>query len=250
MAALKQLEKLSAQVAQVVQSFGQELLAKGEQNVVSLVIYGSATGSDFVPERSNINLLVVLERLSFAELSDYVKIIAKFSKKKLVAPLFLTKEHIKSSLDVFPIEFLEIKDNHLVIYGGDVFADIVIKPEDLRLQCEREIKSRLIRIRQAYIESGQKAAELKSLLEGSLISILPIMRNVVRLKGKTPAIKREAIITELSNEFDLAADPFRRILKLKSQKKVPRQEELEAMFSDYLQQVQQLAKVVDQLRVG
>ncbi len=250
MAALKQLEKLSTQVSQVIQDVGQQLLAKDEQNVASLVVYGSALVSDFVPGRSNINLLLVLERLGFAELSGYAKVIAKFSKKKIVAPLFLTKEHIKSSLDVFPIEFLEIKDNHLVIYGEYVFEDIIIKSEDLRLQCEREIKSRLIRIRQAYMESGQKAADLKGLLEVSLTSILPIMRNVIRLKGKAPAIKKDAIITELSSEFGLAAAPFSRILELKTQKKVPRQDELEAILSDYLQQVQQLAKIVDQIQVG
>jgi hypothetical protein len=249
MAELKQLEKLVPEAAQAVEDYGRRLLAVSEENLVSLVVYGSATGSDFIPGRSNINLLVVLKQLGFGELSAYVKLVVKGQKKRIVAPLFLTKEHIQSSLDVFPIEFWEMKDNHLIIYGEDVFENITIKPADLRLQCEREIKSRLIRIRQAYLEVGQKAAGLKGLLEDSLTSILPIIRNVIRLKGRTPAIKKDDIINELSNEFNLPVDSFRQILKLKAQKKIPGKEELEAILGDYMRQVQQLATVVDQLQV-
>jgi hypothetical protein len=250
MAELMQLERLNPRAAKEVESYGRQLLETSGRNVVSLVVYGSATGTDFIPGRSNINLLVVLERLGFAELRDYLKLAAKGGKGRVVAPLLLTREHIQSSLDVFPIEFWEMKDNHLVVYGQDVFEDMTIDPKDLRLQCEREIKSRLIRIRQAYLELGRKAVGLKGLLEDSLTSILPIMRNVIRLKGKAPAVKKEDIITELSQELDVQGDSFRRILKLKSQKKPPKQAELEAVFSDYLQQLQQLAKVVDELPVG
>ncbi len=249
MAELKQLDKLNPQAAQIVQSFSQRLLETTEHNVISLVVYGSATGSDFIPGRSNINLLVVLKQLGFSELNSYLKMIAKGRKKGIVAPLFLTQEHIKSSLDVFSIEFWEMRDNHLVIYGDDIFKDMIIDLKDLRLQCEREIKSHLIRIRQAYLELGHKAAGLKGLLEDSLTSILPIIRNVIRLIGKTPPLKKEDIITELSNEFDLSADSLQQIVKLKSQKKVPDLKELETIFNDYLHQIQQLAKIVDQLQV-
>ena len=250
MAELMQLENLSPDAAKLVRIYGQKLLDIGKENVISLVVYGSATGNDYIPGRSDINLLVVLKQLGFGELSRYLELVAKVSKKSIVAPLFLTKEHIQSSLDVFPIEFWEIKDNYLMIYGEDVFENISIKPEDLRLQCEREIKSRLIRIRHGYLEVGQKANDLKRLLEDSLTSILPIMRNILRLKGKAPSLKRKDIINELNIEFDIPADSFHQILKLKLHKKPPKRAELEAIFSDYLKQIQKLAREVDAERWG
>ncbi len=250
MSELKQLDSLNPQAAQLVEPFADELLQIEPANIIAVIVYGSATGVNFIKGRSNINLLIVLRQLGFIHLKGYQKLIYKAKKKKIVAPLFLTKEHILSSLDVFPIEFWEMKDNYVIIYGEDVFSDIYIDPADLRMQCERELKSRLIHIRQGYLEAAEKSGWLKLLLEESLSSVLPIMRNIIRLYGKRPPVKKEDIIERIKVEFNLSDSPFLDILKLKEKNKPPSKEILEAILNDYLQQIQQLAKVVDKLQIN
>ena len=65
-------------------------------------------------------------------------------KAKIAAPLIMTQDYIQNSLDSFPLEFLEIQQHHLCLFGQDSFAELSFYQPHLRLQCERELKSMLI----------------------------------------------------------------------------------------------------------
>ena len=66
--------------------------------------------------------------------------------------MFLTRDYVLNSLDVFPIEFSEIKDQYKVIFGDDIFKDVEIPSKDVRLLCEQQVKGKLLHLRQAYVE--------------------------------------------------------------------------------------------------
>jgi hypothetical protein len=56
----------------------------------------------------------------------------KFGRKRIAAPLIMTPEYIDTSLDVFPIEFFNIQQLHLTVYGDDIWLDLnnkKIRPE-------------------------------------------------------------------------------------------------------------------------
>jgi len=244
-----QLDKLPSEAAKILEPYAGELLSQDRENILSMAVYGSATGSNFVPGKSNVNLVVIVSKLMLEQLKIYRKLAPK-QKKQMVAPLFLTREHVLSSLDVFPMELLEIKDNHLTIYGEEIFDELKVELKHLRLQCEREIKSRLIRLRQAYPEVGSKAKSLNVLLIESLTSILPIMRSLIYL-GKqdlTPEVSKDQLLNQLCAHFDMDDKVFRRILELKSLKKTPPLPELESLFDQYLHELQRLAQLVDQIK--
>jgi hypothetical protein len=246
---LNHLDKLSPEAVKVLEPFARKLLELDRENICSLAVYGSATGVNFVPGKSNVNLAAVVGELMLKQLKTYRELIAKRRKQEVV-PLFLTKEHIRSSLDVFPMELLEIKDNHVTIFGEEIFDSLKIELKYLRLQCEREIKSRLIRLRQSYPEVGSKARELNGFLEQSFNSVLPIMRSVLYLGDReiAPGISRGEVISQLSAQFDIDGVTFRNVLELKTLKKPPDLPELEALFDRYLQNLQKLAHVVDQIK--
>src|SRR5437667_194921 len=73
-------------------------------------------------------------------------------KHRISTPLFMTKEYVLHSTDVFPIEFTEIKERHRIIFGEDIFKDLDIPFKDMRLLCEQQIKGKLLHLRQAYLE--------------------------------------------------------------------------------------------------
>lgn len=246
---LNQLEKLNPEAVKVLEPYAKKLLEANSANIICLAVYGSATGSNFVPGKSNVNLAVVVNTLMLEQLKTYQKLAPK-PKKQAVVPLFLTREHVESSLDVFPMELLEIKDNHVTIYGKEIFDELKVELSHLRLQCEREIKSRLIRLRQAYPEVGAKAKGLAALLVESFNSILPIMRSLMYLGDQehTPEVAKDQILSQLSAKFDFDDKIFKRILELKTIKKRPPLPELESIFDQYLQQLQRLAQLVDQIK--
>ncbi|MBN2097014.1 MAG: hypothetical protein JW714_00895 [Candidatus Omnitrophica bacterium] len=244
---LKNLNKLNPELKKKIAGYLNKLIALHQDNIVSIFLCGSAVGADYIPKISNINLFVVLEKLELADLQKSLKIVSWGIKKKIAAPLFLSQRHITTSTDVFPIEFLEMQENHLLLYGKDLLSPLKINSAHLRLFCEEQIKGKLIRIRQAYLEVGLKRKGIEALLKESMSSLTPVLRNLIRLKGQMPAVKKEEIYAQVSAEFNLDKNVFLSILRdTKNDEQIDAQD-VELFFERYIAQIQKLAIAVDQL---
>ncbi|RKY36159.1 MAG: hypothetical protein DRP73_03815, partial [Candidatus Omnitrophota bacterium] len=123
-----------------------------------------------------------------------------------------TLDYIHKSLDSFPMEFLELKENHITIYGNDIFSTLEIDTSNLRLQVEQVLKGRLLRIRQWYLEKGFRKRELRKVMEFGLKDVFPALRNLIRLKqGSVPQGKDE-VVKELENVLGMNLNFVRQIL--------------------------------------
>ena len=110
-------------------------------NLESLSVVGSALTGDFHPRKSDINTVAVVGTRSQKLLRQLAGYGSSMGRLRLQAPLLMTKEYIQQSLDVFGVEFLDFQLNHATIVGTDPFKELAFKKEDVRLQCERELKS-------------------------------------------------------------------------------------------------------------
>lgn len=250
MAELKNLEKIHPELKNLVGPYCQNILKLHQDRVISILVYGSAAGRHYIPKKSNINLLIVFEDIPFSVLKSSLKATASGRKKRILAPLFLTKEHILSSSDVFPIEFFDIKENHVTLYGEDFFQNLPINQSNLRLQCEQEIKGKLIRLRQSYLEVGLKKKYLEDLMVQSLTSLLPVFRNIIRLGGSHPAqFTRDHLIREVAQSLHLPEEIFFTILNIKEGNLRPGQAQLERIIESYLGTLHELALKIDHLTI-
>lgn len=243
---LVNLEKLNSHVRKVLVPFSQAMIALHGDNLKSISLYGSAVGEDFIPKKSNINLLLVMERIDPPDLKMSLKLINQ-GRKKGIVPLLLTVEHMKSSTDTFPVEFLEMKDNYVLIYGKDILGELGVNSRNVRLQCEQQLKGGLIRLYQVYLEVGMKKKRIRSLLINSLTSLIPIFRSLLRLKGKALPVKKRDIISDLGKELSVNGDIFLKVLKMKEGKKV--EGNLEKLFGDYIEEVEKLCIICDKMEV-
>ncbi|MCK5160815.1 MAG: hypothetical protein KAQ99_04495, partial [Candidatus Aureabacteria bacterium] len=116
-----------------------------------------------------------------------------------------------------------------------------------RLFCEQQVKGKLIRIRQAYLEVGLKKKGLESLLKESLNSLIPIFRNLIRLKGKQPSVNKAEIIRQLCQMFELDKNVFLSIYKDSSNDEKIANQEVVVFLEKYLSQIEKLADMVDKL---
>jgi hypothetical protein len=121
--------------------FQDEILKSHKDNIHSITITGSALTDDFDLEKSDVNSVLVLHKMDLGFLELLASLGKTYGKKGISAPLIMTPEYIMHSLDVFPIEFLNIKLLHDTLFGEDLFQHLAIDRKDLRLQCERELKS-------------------------------------------------------------------------------------------------------------
>jgi len=211
-----------------------------DDNIVSIFIYGSATGRNYVVGKSDINLAVVFKELHFSVLKKSLEVVSWGIAKKIPAPLMLTVRHIQTSTDAFPMEFLEMKNNHRLLYGQDLLKDLPIQESNLRLQCEQQLKGKLIRIRQAYLEAGLNKKRMRSLLRDSLNSIFPVFRGLLRIKMRQePPTDKEQIINNMAKYFKIDREIFTSVLK--------ETEISELFFEKYIKEIERLAIDIDQM---
>jgi len=161
---MEPIAHLDKKTYDVLASLIDEVSLLCRDNVISVYLYGGAAGKGYVPERSNLNTLIVLKRIEIDALRGIARIYKKGAKAKVVAPLVLTPDYIRSSVDVFPIEFLDIKENSILLTGEDLLKEVAIDLSCLRDQCEREIKGQLVRFRGSFLEVEGDRKEMERLV--------------------------------------------------------------------------------------
>ena len=236
-----------------IRPFFEGILGGCPEKIHSLYVTGSALTGDFNDKTSDVNSLVVLNESSF----DFLRFIAplgkKFGKKGVAAPLIMTPSYIDESLDVFPMEFLELKMIHIKtgtrLYtsaGKDILGNIKIENPLLRLQCEREIKTRLIGLRQGYISVLGEPKQISLLLARSMTGCIPLFRAVILLMGGEPPVEKSPVIEKLSETAKLKAAPFMDALALK-QKLSKKRETVLPLFEAYYTNLEALSDIINAL---
>lgn len=203
MSDIKNIEQLPEFIRMHVSNFASKFVTLHGSNIISMAVYGSAVSGNFIPKVSDVNIVMILKELHFKDLKMSLHLVKEAKGNKINAPLFLTEDYIRRSLDVFPVEFLDLKENHLTIYGVDLLSVFQVDTKHLKLFCEEQIKGKLLRVRQAYLEIGLNPKGQEALLKDSLKALIPIFRNLLRLRAKAVPLSNEDILKSLSQEFNV-----------------------------------------------
>jgi len=225
----------------------EDLLGQQAAGIHSIHITGSAVIPDYDAKLSDINSVVVLHQMDLAFIEFLAPLGKKYGKQKIAAPLVMTPEYINDSLDAFPMEFLDLKLIHKTVYGPDLFVGLQILPADLRLQCEREIKTKQIHLRQGYLSSLGKKELLTALLVKSFTGSMALFRAIISLLGKEPPIPRQQVISLFKKTTGVDTAVFEQILLLKAGTiKLPEQD-LRSLFEHYYNALEAVGKIIDAL---
>ena len=213
----------------------------------SVILYGSAAGEDYRPGKSDLNFLIVLSEEAIDHLDKALETVSRWRKKGVATPLFMTKPYIASSLDSYPLEFLNMQKMHVLVYGDDVLKDISFEPCHLRLQCEREIKGKLLLLRERFLETEGKARRVQELIEESITAFISIFGGLLYLKGVDIPPSRREIVEALAREIPVDGKVFMNGLDIKEGKKKFASSEISDIFMAYLTEVRRLWGFVDEL---
>ena len=111
----------------------------------------------------------------------------------LAAPLILTPDEFRRSIDAFPVEYQGLIDEHIVIDGTPPFDNVPIDIDELRRACEIQAKSHLLHLRQGWIEAGGHEEDLADVLIRSAAPLRILLAHVARLTGTTVAEEHAAL---------------------------------------------------------
>jgi hypothetical protein len=217
------------------------------EDLVSMMVYGSAASEEYIAGTSDINFIVVLSEKGMDALDRAFPCIAQWRKHRVAIPLFLTEDYIQTSLDTFPLEYLNFQKNYQLVYGRDMLETLTFAPEFIRLQCEREIKGKLLLLREAYLETGGKTKALRKLVRESLGAFVAIFSGLLYLKGEAlPSHKRDVVMRTCAI-FDMDTAVFEKLLDVNEARTKPSKGDMTALFGAYLKEIQRLWKRVDKL---
>lgn len=217
------------------------------QDLVSVILFGSAAAGEFHEKFSDLNVLCVLKSLGLRELEKGEEAVGWWLKQKQPLPLFLSQEEVGHSQDAFPIEFIDIQHNHRVLHGEDVVAKIDVKPQQHRRQVEHEIRSRLLRLRERYLGLQRNQKEVARLMLDSLPTFSTLFRHILILAGQEAPLKKREIFRATAERFSIAAEPFITLLETREGRRKLADDEVKPLFQAYLTEITRMTDAVDKL---
>ena len=224
-----------------------EVLAAHGGNIHSMHVTGSAVLPDYDAALSDINSLLVLNAMDVHLLDFLAPLGKRYGKTGVAAPLVMTESYIERSLDAFPLEFLDFKLIHKTIYGNDILQGLAIDRRHLRLQCERDIKAKLIGLRQGYLSSLGRKDRLASLLVRSITGSMGLFRAVLAVLGKDTPLQRPDVVRAFGNAVNVDPTVFLDLLALKAVRIKPSERELHGLFTGYHAALDTVGNMIDDL---
>ena len=182
-----------------------------------------------------ISTLVVCNNLDFDTL--------KKLKQVKEIPLVFTREELANGADVFPIEFLNIKQHHSMLFGEDILKDIVISKPNLRRQLEFEFRSKLIHLREQYLHF--KGKDIENLILSAVPTLSPIIGGLMYLGDMED---KEDMVGFVSKKYGVDLHILEEIQDIRKGKAKFKNDK-EQYIKDLINILHNIGKIIDEYKV-
>ncbi|HUS19144.1 MAG TPA: hypothetical protein VMZ25_05805 [Terriglobales bacterium] len=229
----------------VLDEFVAKLKGVAGTNLDSVVLYGSAAAGDYQQSFSDFNVMCLLHKLDAGALAALRPAIAWWREKGQPNPMVFTLEELQRSADVFAIELLDIKARHKVLTGSDHFATLNVPMELHRVEVERELRTNVIRLRNAYLETGADPRKQMALMSESLSSFATLFRHsLIALGQSSPESKRE-VFSAIGSHLGFSSAPFVDVLEARDDTRKAGALNVTETFRGFLEGAMRVADEVD-----
>ncbi|AKF11276.1 hypothetical protein DB32_008425 [Sandaracinus amylolyticus] len=214
----------------------------------SVVLYGPEAHGDTYREVSPLHLMIVLVDLEPATLSLLNDPVHWWIAQEQPWPRFFTRALIRDSLDVFPIELFDIQRHHRVLHGSDPVVGLEIDRAHMRIQCERELREKLMRLREGFVESRGASKPLRHLLAASYVSFAPVWRGCLHLLGEPVPVHDGEVVRALCAKLGLDVASFDEVARIASE--AASSLDASAVYGRYHREIAEMVARIDQLVIG
>jgi predicted nucleotidyltransferase len=232
----------------LLNQFVRKLQNAAGDNLIAVVLYGSAADGEFHAEYSDLNLLCIVRDSSFTALARLAGAIEWWRKQKRHTPLVLTRQELKNSSDVFSVEFIDMKQRHRVLYGEDVLRDLVVPMQWHRAQLAYELREKLFLLRQHLLLAGNRDKGLWEVMLNSLSSFTTLFRHVLIELGEPGRKHSREAVEELASRLDFDASPFVQLMEVRGRQRDRRQFRASEIAATYLSAIEKVTGAVDTMQ--
>ncbi len=207
---------IPVQIDSAVRAWADPIAVAAHPGFRALYVYGSALRPGFDPKISDVNVLLVLAELPFDRLERLARVLHELISQSKngfrFAPLVLTERQIHSSADVFPMDFTDLLERRALVQGDDVLSSLRVALTHLRHQCEYELQSKLVGLRQAYLRAGAEPGAAHALTSRAAGGSATLFRHLLTLAGQDhpqdPIELSRAVARAYRIDADALASPF------------------------------------------
>lgn len=231
----------------MLQEFVDRVKAAAGANLVSVVLYGSALSPDYHPDFSDLNILCVVRDLEKPTLDALVPATEWWVGKKNPMPLIFSKDELLLGADIYPIELIDMKRRHRVLFGEDLLEGLEIPLTLHRIQVEHDLRTNLLRLRQRYLATHGKSGKVRDLMLESVSSFLTLFRHAVIVMGGPPPASRREAVQQLGEKLGFDPAIFIALMDARASHAGAKAIDPESVFPKYLQGIDAVVRAVDAL---
>jgi hypothetical protein len=229
-----------------LERFAAQLSSRLGDGLVALLLYGPPVRRDDPTRERDLTTLLVVRDASPSGLRPIEPEVAAWTRRGNPPPLIFSERGWRASTDVFPIEIEEMREAHELLAGGSPFDGLATSRDDLRRELEREVRSKLLRLRTEFAAAAPRGRSLEDLLVGSIGTFFILFRAVLRLAGSDVPAEREALVRRAAEVTGMDADAFGWVLAKLDRRASVRLRDYDPVGDRYLEQIARLADWVDQ----
>jgi hypothetical protein len=170
-----------------------------------------------------------------------------WDKQKQPPPLFMTRDEIERSTDIFTIELIDMQQHHSVLFGEDVIQGLSIPANLHRIQVEYELREKLALLRQHLLLASGNNSRLWELLLRSVSSFATLFRHALIVLGHDAPVGKRDAVNALSKQVGFDASGFLQVLDVREKKLDRKKLDVTGVFSKYLSTVEQVTSAVDKM---
>jgi len=239
------LLKIPGGISDNIKSFCELLIAKYGDKIESINIVGSAASSDYLAGVSDVNLFVVFKELEITDLDIISLDAARVWRKFKITPRFISKRNLLTSIKYFPIDFLAMREAHVVIFGSDILGGLEIDNRDLLWQLRHEIKGFRMRLKQQYWRLKSFAKNLEQNIVSGINTILYLSKTIMYLSNGSYPSGNEETIKLMEKKYVVDPSFVSLILQIKNGSKKINRGDIDPFFKgllDYLRKIDDISE--------
>ena len=230
-----------------VEQFAAEVSRALGDRLVALLLYGSWARGTHVPDRSDVNTLLICDTVDDALFTALAPAMREWTRAGRTAPLILTEREWRESADAFPIEYEDMRAAHRLLAGRDPWPGIQIDRGHLRRQLEHELMGKLVRLRQAYAALRADPKQLARVVVGSAGGFFTMLRAVLRLAGRPAPTSPAELVRSGGGLIGFPADGLAPLVQHAMGGPIPRLGKSDPLATAYLAAVAATAAYVNRL---
>jgi len=230
-----------------INDFVSRLRTAAGANLESVILFGSAVAGDFHPEFSNVNLFCVIRDSSFGALQALASAVKWWDAQKQPPPMFMTRDEIERSTDVFTIELIDMQQHHRVLFGEDVVKGLSIPANLHRVQVEYELREKLALLRQHLLLALNNDSRLWELLLRSVSSLATLFRHALIVLGHSAPLGKREVVQALSKQIGFDASGILQVLDVRERKSDRRKFDVADVFPRYLSALERVTTAIDKM---